>query len=205
MGRKQCCYKSCCPPFPCCPPCPPCIPPCIPSCLPPCGPCFPPCCPQPCNEWFAPDCCDTYSCNKQVDFLGQSTDELEIMNLYTPILFTEVKDCGSNYNNNSIFNPNCKGKYKICAAVPILINSILNTAQIQLVTSSGVVKASSNIIDGSENPVYGTLNIDTIVCLGKCESVYIRFVGTGELSTLIVSPSSAPRTFSGYSVNNSCC
>ena len=195
MGKQQCCYKKCCPPYPCYSPFPP-----------PCGPCLTPSCCSPCNERCSPDCCEIKSCNEKVDFSGQSNDQVYIYGVYNvPFLlfFTEVGDSGTYYNNNSIFNPICKGKYKICASVPVSEIGENVSAKIQLVTSSGLVKTSSSSISGAA----GTLNIDTTVCLNRCDAVFIQIVTTNlpPDSYITVSPSSAPRTFSGYSVNNSCC
>ena len=173
-----------------------------------CGPCYSPFFYPP----FGP-CdslkCNEQSCNKKVDFLGQSNNLVEISeNTSTTIYFTEVRDNGCNYNNNSIFNPNCNGKYKIIVSVPVYISLVGDvellqpTAQIQLVTTSGIVKASSASISGTR--LYDTLNINTTVCLNRCEALFVQIVTTNidPLSNRIgFSAGFTPRTFVGYSIN----
>lgn len=220
MGKK-CCYKSCCPP-PCCPPpcCPqPCNPCCPPPCPPPCPlpcppwPCPVPCPPwpcNPCNEWFAPGggCCPTNCCTKKTDFLGQSSDGLGPFGATgsTLLTFTEVRDCGCDYNNNSTFNPKCNGSYTICASVPITTSaSGAISVRIDLVTSSGVIKASSSTFSTLSGST--TLNINNTVCLSKCDAVSVNLVIASVSGGATVSIPATLRTFSGYAANckSSCC
>lgn len=198
MG-KRCCYKSCCPP-PCCPPCFPCCPP--PCCPPPC--CPPPCCPQPCNpcQWFAPggDCCLDQCCgsSKKVDFLGQSNNALGpfTTNTTQTLTFAEVRDCGCDYNGDSTFNPKCKGTYTFCVSVPITVTSGTPTVTIQLKTGSGVIKQQATTTTSQ------TLNLNSTLCLDKCDSLFVNLVVEGEEPFSVTIPASN-RTFSGYT--SKCC
>ncbi len=202
MGKK-CCYKNCCPP-PCCPPCfPPCFPP--PCCPPPCCPPF--FCPPSC-EWFAPggECCESSCCSKKTDFLGQSSNSIDISsNSSTLLTFNEVRDCGCDYNNNSTFNPKCSGKYSFCVSVPITTTgSGTATVRIDLATSSGAVKASSSSF--TTVPGSTTLNISSTVCLNKCDSLFVNLVVSDITGGVIVKVPATLRTFSGYTSKcKSCC
>jgi hypothetical protein len=123
--------------------------------------------------------------------------------------FTEVRDCNCSYNNNTTFNPKCKGSYKINVTVPVTVtkqqaDTTPATVKIDLIVNGSVVASSTTYSTSVTGAT--TLTISQTVCLRPCDNVYIQSSATrGNANDTITTSPSTLRSFSGCSNSNSCC